>query len=169
MVGDYILCLEVNDVNLSNSLNDALCQEVVKEFSNQLAYSQIESYFEDLQLKKLSAYFRKQSEEEKVHANRFIQYINDRTGGSVSIGDVPAPEIKTGNFEIADLYIQIEESTTESIESLYELAQELKSYVDLPFILEMLSEQVKEEDEAQEFALKIRNVKDLVLFDASFS
>jgi len=156
-------------VNLSNSLNDALCQEVVKEFSNQLAYSQIESYFEDLQLKKLSAYFRKQSEEEKVHANRFIQYINDRTGGSVSIGDVPAPEIKTGNFEIADLYIQIEESTTESIESLYELAQELKSYVDLPFILEMLSEQVKEEDEAQEFALKIRNVKDLVLFDASFS
>lgn len=156
-------------MNLSTSLNESLNQQIIHEYRNQLIYAQLESYFEDLQLTKISKYFRERSAEEKTHADKFIAHINARTGGKVILSEVPSPVM--GYMEIsgiADLYVQTEEETTESIESIYELAQDEKSYVDLPFLLEMLSEQVSEEDEANSFSLKAKNVKDLVLWDASF-
>ena len=156
-------------MNLTTSLNDVFNQQVIMEYHNQLIYSQIASYFEDLQLKKISEYFRKQSNDEKSHAEKFIAHINDRTGGKVTLSEIPKVPIDMSNVSaIADLYILTEEQTTESIESIYELADEEKSYIDLSFILEMLNEQVSEEDESQEFATKAKNVKDLVLWDASF-
>jgi ferritin len=156
-------------MNLSPSLNDALNQQVVHEYKNQLIYAQLESKFEDLQLTKIAKYFRERSAEEKTHADKFIAHINARTGGKVNIGEVPAPDLLISDVSgVGDLYVQTEEGTTESIESIYELAHEEKSYIDCPFLLEMLSEQVSEEDEANEFSLKAKNVKDLVLWDASF-
>lgn len=156
-------------MKLSQELNDALNEQITHELLNSNSYAQLESYFEDLQLKNLATYFRNQSLHEKEHANKFIKYINDRTGGKVSIGEVPSPILVLNSIEdVANEYIRIEESTTESIEEIYNLAFDNKSFVDLPFLSEMLHEQVEEEDSAQEFALKIRMVKDLVLFDATF-
>jgi ferritin len=157
-------------MKLSNELNGALNEQINIEYHNSLIYAQIASYFEDLQLKKIAEYFRNQSQDEKSHADKFIAHINDRTGGSVSIAETPAP-ISTQGMDIsriAELYISTEESTTESIESLYELANEEKSFIDLPFLLDMVREQVEEEDSAQEFALKATKVCDLVLWDSSF-
>lgn len=128
------------------------------------------SYFENLQLKKLAKYFYDRSLEEKSHADKFMQYINDRTGGSVSIGEVDEPKlILTDPSSVGDAYVRTEEDTTASIEAIFDLMLEEKSYIDLGFLQSMLSEQVSEEDEAQEFSMKIKNVKDLVLFDATFS
>jgi ferritin len=156
-------------MNLSTSLNDALNNQIVKEYSNVLAYAQLQSFFEDLQLTRIAKYFGERSDEEKTHANKFMAHINSRTGGKVTVGEVPAPDFRELSVpEIGALYVQREEDTTESIESIYELADDEKSYIDLPFILEMLNEQVSEEDEANEFALKAKDVKDLVLWDASF-
>lgn len=156
-------------MKLSQSLNDALNQQVLKEYQNQLIYKQIQSYFEDLQLKKLADYFAHQALDENSHASKFIDHINDRTGGKVSLGEVDFPQLSLGDVNsVGDVYIQVEESTSESIEELYDLALSEKSYMDLGFLEEMLNEQVSEENEAQEFATKLRNVKDLVLFDATF-
>lgn len=157
-------------MNLSTQLNDALNMQVIHELKNVLIYLQIASYFESLQLKKISSYFMKHADEEKSHADKFIAHINDRTGGNLVLSEVPFnsnPE----NFDIntvIELYVSTEEQTTESIESIYDVALDEKSFIDLPFILEMLKEQVEEEDIAQEFARKARNVHDLVLWDATF-
>jgi ferritin len=156
-------------LNLTESLNAALNQQVLKEYHNQFVYAQFESYFADLQLMKISNFFGKRSDEEKSHADKFMEHINSRTGGKVLIEEVPAPNLGELNLMlVAELYIRREEDTTKSIESLYELADYEKSYVDLPFLLEMLAEQVSEEDEANEFAMKANNVKDLVLWDSTF-
>ncbi len=153
-------------MNLSISLNDALNQQIVHEYKNQLIYTQLESHFEDLQLTKIADYFKKQAQEEKSHADKFIAHINARTGGKVIIGEVPAPDLQiTDISSVGDIYIQTEEETTESIESIYELSYDEKSYIDCPFLLEMLNEQVSEENEANEFALKAKNVKHLILWD----
>jgi ferritin len=156
-------------LNLKESLNEAFNNQISKEYANVLAYAQLQSLFEDMQLTRLAKYFGERSNEEKGHADKFIAHINARTGGKVSIQEIPAPDF--GDLDapsIGALYVQREEDTTESIESIYELANDEKSYIDLPFILEMLDEQVSEEDEANEFAMKAKNVKDLVLWDASF-
>jgi ferritin len=155
-------------MKLSESLNDSLNQQILHEYRNQLIYAQLESYFEDLQLTKIAKYFNARSGEEKSHADKFIAHINARTGGKVTLSEISFSLEISGISAIADLFVQTEEQTTESIESIYELAQDEKSYIDLPFLLEMLAEQVSEEDEANEFALKAKNVKDLVLWDATF-
>lgn len=155
-------------MRLSQNLNDALNQQILKEYHNMLVYKQIQSYFEDFQLKHLANYFSSQADDEKSHANKFIDHINRRTGGKVTIDEVDAPVLNLGDFgSIGETYISVEEDTTESIEELYDLALSEKSYMDLGFLEEMLNEQVSEEDEANEFALRIKMVKDIVLFDAT--
>ena len=155
-------------MKLSNELNESINEQILHEYHNALIYAQIQSYFEDTQLKNIAEYFKKQSVHETEHAQKFIQHLNDRTGGKVSIGEVDSPNLNLSSVEsVGEVYISTEQGTTESIEEIYELASDTKSFIDLPFLLEMLSEQVEEEDVANEFSLKLKNTKDLVLFDSS--
>lgn len=155
-------------MKLSEALNDALNIQVIAEYANSLRYLQIASFFEDLQLKNISSYFKKQAEHEKEHGNLFLDYINSRTGGKVSLSEIDAPRFLLVDYvDSGKLYVKFEEDTTFAIESLYDLAISEKSYVDLPFLQKMLDEQVEEEDKATEFEAKIKMVKDVVLFDAT--
>ena len=156
-------------MKLSPELNSILNAQIMHEFKNANIYKQIQSYFEDMQLKNLAEYFKNQSQDEFNHATKFIDYINDRTGGKVTIGEVDAPKFAFMSVEsVADAYMQTEELTTEKIEEIMDVVLTSKSYMDMGFVQEMLDEQVKEEDEALEFATKIKMVSDLVLFDATF-
>ena len=156
-------------MKLSQNLNDALNQQILIELQNQNKYMQIQSLFEDMQLKHLADFFKSQSSGENDHANLFMNYINDRNGGKVDIGEINSPMINFSDINsIADFYVLTEQQTTESIEDLYDLALEEKSYIDLPFLQKMLDEQVEEEDTSQALALKLKMVKDIVLFDATF-
>lgn len=156
-------------MRLSQNLNDALNLQILHEMRNVLIYMQINSFFENLQLKNLAKFFLERSDEEKSHADKFLNYINDRTGGFVLLNEVEEPSLNlTDIASVGDEYIKTEEATTASIESLYDLALSERSYMDLGFLQSMLDEQVSEEDESMSFAVKAKNVKDLVLFDATF-
>ena len=156
-------------MKLSQNLNDAINFQILIEIGNQIRYMQVQSYFEDLQLKKLAGFFKTQASGENEHANLFMDYINDRDGGKVILGEVAAPKtVFTDINSVADFYVLTEQQTTESIESLYDLALFEKSYIDLPFLSKLLVEQVEEEDISQKVALNLKMAKDIVLFDASF-
>lgn len=156
-------------MKLSQTLNDAICQQILIELQNQNKYMQIQSYFEDMQLKNLADFFKTQSSGENEHANLFMNHLNDRNGGKVTLDDIDKPKTEFASIsDVADFYVLTEQQTTESIESLYDLAFTEKSYIDLPFLSKMLDEQVEEEDTSQRFALNIKTVKDIVLFDATF-
>jgi ferritin len=156
-------------MKLSQNLNDALNAQIMIELGNQNKYMQVQSHFEDLQLKKLAEFFGKQSMGENEHANLFMGHINDRNGGKVNIGEVEIPDLQFANIdEVADFYVLTEQQTTESIEALYDMAMSEKSYIDIPFLDKLLDEQVEEEDTSQRLALNLKTVKDLVLFDATF-
>lgn len=156
-------------MKLSQNLNDAICQQIIIELGNQNKYMQIQSLFEDMQLKNLSKFFKEQSAGENSHANLFMDHLNDRNGGKVTIGEVNAPMINFSDINsIADFYVLTEQQTTESIESLYNLAFEEGSYIDLDFLQSMLKEQVEEEDTSQRVAMNLKMTKDLVFFDATF-
>jgi ferritin len=160
-------------MKLLDSLNNAFNEQITHEYRNQLIYTQLESIFEDFQLKNIAKYFHEQSLHEKSHGDKIVGYLNDRTGGKVNIREIDSPIIPFYTIDtlanIGDLYISTEESTTESLESIYDFALGNKSYIDLPLLSDMLQEQVEEEDSANEFALNIKMTKDLVLFDKSFS
>lgn len=156
-------------MKMSQDLNDAINQQIVHELRNQNSYLQIGSYFRSLELNNLADYFFKQASGEKEHADLFISHLNDRVGGLVKIGSIPSPVVTVSKPEdVGELYLQIENATTESIEDIMDLILESKSYIDQPFILKMLEEQVEEEDTANHFNLLINRVKDIVLFDSTF-
>lgn len=156
-------------MKLSQNLNDALNSQILVEYGNELKYAQIQSYLEDLQLKNLANFFKKQASGENDHANLFLDHINDRFGGKVVLGEVDSPKTDFSSIEdVANFYVLTEQQTTESIESLYGLALSEQSFIDLPFLQSMLSEQVEEEDTSQKLALNLKMVKDIVLFDAMF-
>lgn len=155
---------------LPKDLNDALNEQVIKEYQNMLIYKKIESYFEEMELHNLAKFFHKQAKEEDKHAKQFIDYINSRVGGKVVFDEIPSPETLVIDSEnmIGDIYLRLEQDTTESIEAIYELAMDLKSFMDLPYLQHMLEDQVDEEKEALNFSKRFKMVKDLVLFDATF-
>jgi ferritin len=155
-------------LKLSQNLLDAMVAQISIELGNQNKYMQVQSYFEDLQLKNLSKFFKDQSAGENSHANLFMNYLNDRNG-KVIIEEVDAPKNNFSSIEeIADFYISTEQQTTESIESLYDLALSEKSYIDLGFLSKMLDEQVEEESLSMKVGTNLKMVKDIVLFDATF-
>lgn len=156
-------------MRLSQELNSALVNQIHEELQNANIYRQVSCFFEDIQLKNLARYFLDAANQESEHANKFMQHINDRAGGKVIIGEVDSPNLNITTIEeVCQVFLDTEERTTESIENLYEIASSTKSFIDLPFLLSMLSEQVEEEDIAQEFAGKVKLVRDLILFDSTF-
>ncbi len=155
-------------MKLSPELNDALNTQVLKEYGNMLFYKQLESFFEDYQLTNIAKFFSKQAQEEKGHGDKLVEYINSRTGGIVTCGDanyIPMP-IEFSN--VGQLYVEAEEATTQSLEDIYELALDQRSFMDLGFLEDMLNEQVEEEDSASKFALNIQMCSDKVLLDSLF-
>lgn len=154
---------------LSNDLNSAINFQIAHELRNQNTYLQIASYLEDCELKNLASYFKKQADGEYDHAQLFISHLNNRIGGKVTIPYIEKPLVLLDTpEEIGKLYLEVEQKTTESIEDIMDLVMEMKSYIDMPFILKMLDEQVEEEDSAMHLFILLNKVKDLVLFDATF-
>ena len=156
-------------MRLSEKLNMALNYQVAHEFLNMAKYKVMQSYFEDLRLKNLSDKFSKQADEEYSHATKIINYINTRLGGKYIPQEIPNPELQISSVQdLARLYLQTEVETTESLEAIYELICEEKSFIDKDFITEMLKTQVLEEDEADEFVKKASLTNDLILLDMAY-
>lgn len=157
-------------MRLSENLNNILNKQVTHELRNANIYLQIASYFENFQLNNIAKYFYEQSNQEKEHADKFVKYINSRTGGNVVIQNVEIPNLNIGDSitNVGNIYITTEEETTEAIEKIMELVLNEKSFIDLEFIQTMLKEQMEEEDTANKFAFNLNMVRDVVLYDKTF-
>ena len=153
-------------MRLLPEINEALQEQCLVELTNVIKYKIISSYFEDLRLSKLAKKFKDQADEEYAHYTKVIDYINDRLGGKYIPVEVITPTIMLNSYlEAAKLYLETEISTTESLEALANLIEDEKSYIDRPFIDEMLHIQIEEERNADDFFKQVSLVHDIVLFD----
>jgi ferritin len=154
-------------MQLSSEINEALNYQCQHEMLNMWKYKILANYFEDLRLTKLAKKFYGQADEEYGHFSKIIDYLNTRVGGKYYPVEIEAPAMSISSpKDIGKIYMETEVGTTESLEEIADMIYEKKSFVDVPFILEMLNFQITEEDEADEFLKKISMVSDLVLFDA---
>lgn len=157
-------------MKLSEKLNTMFNTQVTHERKNNAIYLQIGSYFEDMQLIKLANFFMSQAEQENGHAKKVVDHLNNRVGGKVTVQAVEAPSIVINSTkDIADLYLKTEIETTKALESIYKVAMDEGSFIDLTFLHQMLEEQIEEEDLAAQFALQIQMCKDLVLYNNTFT
>lgn len=129
---------------ISKELNAAINEEIGLEFFASHQYLNMASYFEGLALKKLAAMFRKQGDEEREHAVKFIHYL-DETGGTVQIPAITAPQHTFASVEDAvKVSLDWELEVTRRINALMALAIEQKDYAAQDFLRWFVTEQIEE-------------------------
>ena len=129
---------------ISKKITEAINEQVGNEFSASLQYVAIASHFDAETLPELSRHFYSQADEERVHALKFVKYVN-AAGGRVTIPAIPSPQ---GKFKTAEEAIKIsferELDVTKQINSLVAMAKAEKDYTTDNFLQWFVSEQLEE-------------------------
>ncbi len=119
-------------------------EQVGHEFAAFLQYVAISTWFDAEALPELSRYFAKQSEEERMHAMKMVQFLND-TDQVVQLSAIPEPinsfsEVK----EAIQLAYDQEKRVTEQIKAICDTAADARDRLTLNFMQWFLEEQVEE-------------------------
>ena len=129
---------------ISNELNAAFNEEIGLELFASHQYMAMAAYFDELALKKLSAMFFKQADEERAHAMKFIKYLMD-AGAKVQVPAVKAPQAAFATVEEAiRLSYDWEMEVTRHINALMTMAIDQKDYIAQDFLRWFETEQLEE-------------------------
>ena len=129
---------------ISQKLQDALNQQIGNEFGASLEYLQIASYFESGDMLKLAQIFFTQSDEERMHAMKLLNYVLD-TGGEVTIPAIPQPKAKFDSpADAVQTALDWEVTVTKQINGLMDIAVEEKDYIAQEFLTWFVNEQLEE-------------------------
>jgi len=145
---------------IGKTMQDALNEQINKEFFSSYLYLSMAAYFEDKNLTGFAHWMQLQADEEREHAMKFYKYILD-SGGRVQLKaiDAPATEWKS-NLEVAEQVAEHEAKVTASIHHLYELALNEKDYAAQVMLQWFITEQVEEEKNATELVAKLRLIEE---------
>jgi ferritin len=129
---------------ISKELEQAINDQVGREFGASLQYISIAAYFDADSLPQLAAFFYRQSGEERMHALKFVDYIVD-AGGQVRIGAISSSSY---DFKSAQDAVQAaldwETEVTKQINALMALAIDQKDYISQDFLRWFVTEQLEE-------------------------
>lgn len=123
--------------------------ELQRQFNHELgaahAYTALAVWCAAQNLKGFARFFHKQSGEEREHAQRFMDYLNDR-GVTPELAALPAPK---GRFktvlEVAKHARAMEQANTAGILKAYEAALKAADYPSQVHLQWFITEQVEEE------------------------
>ena len=145
---------------IGKAMQDAMNEQINKEFFSSYLYLSMAAYFEDKNLTGFGHWMRLQADEEHGHAMKFYNFILN-SGGQVKLKglDAPATEWKS-NLEVAEQVADHESRVTASIHNLYEIALKEKDYAAQVMLQWFISEQVEEEKNAAELVAKLRMIEE---------
>lgn len=145
---------------LNSAVEQALNDQIQKEFHSAYIYLGMSAYFEAENLPGAAHWMRHQAEEEQEHAMKIFDFINDR-GGRVAlqaIGEPPAAySSPLAVFEAAYAH---EQKVTQSIHDLYALAVKEADYPTQVMLQWFIDEQVEEEKNASAIVAQLHMVGD---------
>lgn len=143
---------------LSNAMQDALNDQINKEFYASYLYLSMSAYFDAINYPGFAKWMRLQSQEEYGHALRIFNYINDRDGKVV----LKAIEQPTSEFKSpTDAFVQAlehEKKVTGLINTLYQMAVKENDYPTQVMLQWFITEQVEEEKTAQTIVDQLKMV-----------
>lgn len=147
-------------MHLSPAMQKVLGDQVTLELEASLVYLQLSIRLDDLNLPGMTRWMRSQSEEEQVHAAKFIEHALDR-GFAPQIGDISAPKVEGAEpIDFFKAALAHEGKVSESIRSLYRTAQAEADLDILPLLHWFIDEQVEEESSISEIVGRLELVGD---------
>jgi ferritin len=149
---------------ISKELNDAMNQQIGSELGASNQYIKIASYFEKENLPELSGFFFRQSDEERMHAMKFVHYILE-AGGEVSIPQIAATPagIKTAE-EALKMALEWELEVTRQINGLMDLAIKQSDHIAQNFLRWFVDEQLEEVSTMDQMLGVVTRAGDQLLF-----
>lgn len=135
---------------LSKKMEEALNEQINAELWSAYLYLSMAMQFENSGMSGVANWFQVQFKEEQAHAEIFMNYINQR-GGRVVLK--PIAEVATEWATPLDAFkdtLTHERKVTAMINNLFALAEEERDYATRDRLTWFVSEQVEEEDNAQQ-------------------
>jgi len=132
-------------------------------------YLSMSAWFSSKDLDGIANYFRVQSKEELMHADKMFDYLVD-VGGDIIVGEIPKPPHEFADAtEIFEKALEHEKIVTRSIFNILKNANDEGDFATVSFLQWFVNEQVEEEANASQLVTKIKMVCDnpsaLYLFD----
>jgi len=130
---------------IDQKMEDALNEQINWELYSSYLYLSMSAYFESVNLKGFSNWMRVQSMEELTHFKRFYDYLLNR-GGRVKMKEIPAPPVEWKSpVNVFEEVLKHETEVSRRINTLIDLASELKDHATVSFLKWFVDEQVEEE------------------------
>ncbi len=143
---------------LSQTLQDAINEQIGHEFYSAHLYLSMSAYFECNTLPGMAKWMRVQAAEEETHALKFFDYVNAR-GGRVRLSalDQPPTEFESP-LDVFSKSLEHERKVTALINKLYALAQQENDYATQVMLQWFITEQVEEEKNASEIVEQLKRL-----------
>ena len=154
---------------ISQKIASLVNEQIVNEQFAAQYYLSMSAWFAGKDLDGIANYFRVQSKEELMHADKMFDYLND-VSGEIIIGAIPQPpHAFSSAVEIFEKALEHEKKVTASIFNILKNANEEGDFATVTFLQWFVNEQVEEEANASQLVTKIKMVNDnpsaLYLFD----
>jgi len=135
---------------LSNRMEAALNEQINKEIFSSYLYMAMSMYFAAEDYDGASSWMRIQALEELTHAEKFMNYVNERDG-RVVLEEIAKPESNWENpVNAFSAAYKHEQFISASINELINIARDEKDFMSDNFLQWFVAEQVEEEASAKE-------------------
>ena len=158
---------------LNEKLAGLLNNQVNMEWYSAYLYLDIYSYYTDKNLNGFGNWFLVQTQEERDHAMLFTRYLLNNSE-QVILQDVKAPQNQFEDFRApAETAFRHEQQVTQSINTIYAAAYEIKDFRTMQFLDWFVKEQGEEEKNTEDILKRYdlfgSDAKSLYLLDAELA
>ena len=145
-------------MNLSETLEKALNDQIRLEFESVFAYLQMAVDFQRENFDGFAHWMRLQSQEEWAHAMKFTDFVLNR-GGSVALQTLDAPTGQASSpVEAFERTLGHERKVSAAIQNLYGQALNEGDFAALPLLQWFVNEQIEEEATVDGIVERLRMV-----------
>ena len=154
---------------ISEKIGTLINEQITKEQYAAQYYLSMSAWFSAKDLDGIANYFRVQSKEELMHADKMFDYLND-VGTKIIIGQIDQPPHEFSDAkEVFMKALEHEKIVTKSIFNILKNANEEGDFATVSFLQWFVNEQVEEEASASQLVTKIKmvceNPSAMYLFD----
>lgn len=145
---------------ISKKMEQDLNDQINAELYSAYLYLSMAAYFEATNLPGFAGWMRVQTQEELMHAMKFYDYVNERDG-RVSLKSIAGPPTEWESpLAVFEATYKHEQAVTGRINDLVDLAVKEKDHTTNTFLQWFVTEQVEEEQSADEIVQKLKKIAD---------
>lgn len=145
---------------ISKKMEDAINKQINKEMYSAFLYMSMSAQATMMGLKGTARWLMVQYHEEMLHAMRFFEYIQRQNGTAKLQAIEEVPSMFSSALDIFEKTLQHEQYVTKSINDLMDLAISEHDHATQAFVAWYVTEQVEEEDNANEILQKLKMIGD---------